>query len=388
MSKRLGRGLSSLFAVYDDDKNTKKSQSFNDDNTQKEKQKGTTFSDDFNDRHEDNSTDYTVGYVGADVDNGAMSYDGKDTLSNANDLLEKYKNQVKTDSTVNDSYVSQKTNLEQKLKVANDEMYPETVTRQVSVNLLQPNTDQPRKNFDPDALHDLAQSIKEHGIIQPIIAVEKDGKYVIIAGERRYRAGKLAGLKTMPVIVKNYTESEMREVALIENLQREDLNPIETATAIKQLIDVYGLTQDEVADKIGKSRPSITNTLRLLNLEPEVLTLVEKGRLQAGLARAMIVLPREDQIALAKKASDGKMTARDVEKIVQEKINPELNKKKKTEGLSLELISMKEDMQQVFGTKVSIIGNNKKGRIYLDYYNQIDLDRIFDLVNILKQQQN
>ena len=116
--------------------------------------------------------------------------------------------------------------------------------------------------------------------------------------------------------------------------------------------------------------------------------MLEKGRLQAGLARAMIVLPREDQIALAKKASDGKMTAREVEKIVQEKISPELNKKKKTESLSLELISMKEDMQQVFGTKVSIIGNNKKGRIYLDYYNQIDLDRIFDLVNILKQQQN
>ena len=317
-----------------------------------------------------------------------MSYDSSDTLSTANGLLEKYKPQVKTTESINDSYETQKTNLEQKLKVANEEMYPETTTKQVSVSLLQPYTDQPRKNFDPDALHELAQSIKEHGIIQPIIAVEKDGKYVIIAGERRFRAGKLAGLKTMPVIVKNYTDSEMREVALIENLQREDLNPIETATAIKQLIDIYGFTQDEVADKIGKSRPSITNTLRLLNLEPEVLTLVEKGRLQAGLARAMIVLPREDQIALAKKASDGKMTAREVEKIVQEKISPELNKKKKTESLSLELISMKEDMQQVFGTKVSIIGNNKKGRIYLDYYNQIDLDRIFDLVNILKQQQN
>ncbi|MBR4270356.1 MAG: ParB/RepB/Spo0J family partition protein [Clostridia bacterium] len=388
MSKRLGRGLSSLFAVYDDDKNNKKSKHFDDDNTQKNINNNTSYSNDFDNKIDEESQDFTIGYVGADVDNGAMSYDSSDTLSTANGLLEKYKPQVKTTESINDSYETQKTNLEQKLKVANEEMYPETTTKQVSVSLLQPYTDQPRKNFDPDALHELAQSIKEHGIIQPIIAVEKDGKYVIIAGERRFRAGKLAGLKTMPVIVKNYTDSEMREVALIENLQREDLNPIETATAIKQLIDIYGFTQDEVADKIGKSRPSITNTLRLLNLEPEVLTLVEKGRLQAGLARAMIVLPREDQIALAKKASDGKMTAREVEKIVQEKISPELNKKKKTESLSLELISMKEDMQQVFGTKVSIIGNNKKGRIYLDYYNQIDLDRIFDLVNILKQQQN
>ncbi len=373
MSKRLGRGLSSLFAVYnqDDDKKDLKTTEF------------TKSSNENNNSQSDNeqkqSNVQSVQFNSSKSDNEIMN--------NANGLLEKYRPQVKPEEKVNTNFVNNKTILEQKLKEANDEMYPETVTKQVSVNLLQPNSDQPRKNFDPDALHELAQSIKEHGIIQPIIAVERDGKYVIIAGERRYRAGKLAGLKTMPVIVKDYTEQEMREVALIENLQREDLNPIETAVAMKQLIDIYGFTQDEVADKIGKSRPSVTNTLRLLNLEPEVLTLVEKERLQAGLARALIILPRDDQIALAKKACDGKMTAREVEKVVQEKTKPELSQKKKSEGLSLELISMKEEMQQVFGTKVSIIGNNKKGRIYLDYYNQIDLDRIFELVNILKKQQ-
>ena len=375
MSKRLGRGLSSLFAVYnqDDDKKDLKTTEFtkssNETNNYQQDSEQTTNS----------NTSQGVQFT--------PSKNDSEILNNANGLLEKYRPQVKTEERVNTNFENNKSILEQRLKEANEEMYPETVTKQVSVNLLQPNSDQPRKNFDPDALHELAQSIKEHGIIQPLITVERDGKYVIIAGERRYRAGKLAGLKTMPVIVKDYTEQEMREVALIENLQREDLNPIETAVAMKQLIDIYGFTQDEVADKIGKSRPSVTNTLRLLNLEPEVLTLVEKERLQAGLARALIILPREDQIALAKKACDGKMTAREVEKIVQEKTKPELTQKKKSEGLSLELISMKEEMQQVFGTKVSIIGNNKKGRIYLDYYNQIDLDRIFELVNILKNQQ-
>ena len=379
MSKRLGRGLSSLFAVYNqDDNNDTKTTEFNkSSNNQKNYQEPvkTNEAQENNDAQKNGSVQFN------------SSKNENEIINNANGLLEKYRPQVKNEESVNTNFVANKTILEQRLKEANDEMYPETTTKQVSVNLLQPNSDQPRKNFDPDALHELAQSIKEHGIIQPIIAVERDGKYVIIAGERRYRAGKLAGLKTMPVIVKDYTEQEMREVALIENLQREDLNPIETAVAMKQLIDIYGFTQDEVADKIGKSRPSVTNTLRLLNLEPEVLTLVEKERLQAGLARALIILPRDEQIALAKKACDGKMTARDVEKVVQEKTRPELAQKKKSEGLSLELISMKEDMQQVFGTKVSIIGNNKKGRIYLDYYNQIDLDRIFELVNILKKQQ-
>ena len=316
-SKGLGRGLSSLFAIYDDDK---------------EKEKEPT-----------------------PVKKPEKTEVKNDILSNADNLLEKYKAKKQpVQEQENTAFVKEKANLEEKIKTLSDEMFPSTGARQISINRLMPNPDQPRKSFNQEALKELAQSIKEHGVIQPIIAVPRGENYIIIAGERRFRASKIAGLKSVPVIVKEYTDQEMREIALIENLQREDLNPIETAIAIKQLIDLYGFTQDQIATKLGKSRPVITNTLRLLNLEPEVLTLVEKGKLQPAIARAIITLPREQQIALAKKACDGKMTAREVEKIVQEFNQPEATKAKKAQNLSLELISLRDDMQQIFGTKISI----------------------------------
>ncbi len=346
-SKGLGRGLSSLFAIYDDDK---------------EKEKEPT-----------------------PVKKPEKTEVKNDILSNADNLLEKYKAKKQpVQEPENTAFVKEKANLEEKIKTLSDEMFPSTGARQISINRLMPNPDQPRKSFNQEALKELAQSIKEHGVIQPIIAVPRGENYIIIAGERRFRASKIAGLKSVPVIVKEYTDQEMREIALIENLQREDLNPIETAIAIKQLIDLYGFTQDQIATKLGKSRPVITNTLRLLNLEPEVLTLVEKGKLQPAIARAIITLPREQQIALAKKACDGKMTAREVEKIVQEFNQPEATKAKKAQNLSLELISLRDDMQQIFGTKISILGNDKKGRIYFDYYNKDDLERIYDLIQKLK----
>ena len=343
MSKGLGRGLSSLFAVYDENKTVQKEQ------PQKPKTEEKKL----------------------------------DILHNADSLLEKYQKKVPVEKVDDTKFLKEKEVLEQKLKVADEEIRT-NATRQIPINKLITNPDQPRKNFNQEALKELAQSIKEHGIIQPIIAVPKDENYLIIAGERRYRAAKIAGLKAIPVIVRNYNDREIREIALIENLQREDLNPIETAMAIKQLIDNYGFTQDEVAAKIGKSRPVVANTLRLLSLEPEVLTLVEKGKLLPAIARAIITLPREQQIALAKKACDDKMTARDVEKTVQETLRPEVTMTKKSTPLSMELLSIKEDLQQVFGTKVTILGNDKKGRIYLDYYNQDDLDRIYSLINKLK----
>lgn len=347
MSKGLGRGLSSLFAIYDDEPKQEKPVK----NTEK-----------------------------------TGNFDKKpDILSNADDLLEKYKSKSSTKiEEENTDFLKDKENLEQKIKTMSEEMFPSNGTKQISIARLQPNPEQPRKSFDQDALKELAQSIKEHGVIQPIIAVQRGENYIIIAGERRYRASKLAGLKTVPVIVKDYNEQQMREIALIENLQREDLNPIETAMAIKQLIDLYGFTQEEIAQKLGKSRPAIANTLRLLTLEPEVLTLVEKGKLQPGIARAIITLPREQQIQMAKKACDDKMTARDVEKSVQEITKPEVATTKKTNTLSLELISLRDDMQQIFGTKVTILGNDKKGRIYFDYYNKDDLDRIYELIKRLK----
>ncbi len=360
MSKALGRGLSSLFAIYEDEpKKEQKKEPKIVEKTIKTDQKPEEL-----------------------VDQKLKN----DILANADNLLEKYKNKkTETIEPENASFLKEKEQLEQKIKTVSQEMFPNSSTaRQIPLNRLTPNTDQPRKTFDQEALKELAQSIKEHGVIQPIIAVPRGENYVIIAGERRYRASKLAGLKTVPVIVRDYTEQEMREIALIENLQREDLNPIETAIAIKQLIDLYGFTQEEIAQKLGKSRPVIANILRLLTLEPEVLTLVEKGKLQPGIARAIITLPRDEQISMAKKASDGKMTARDVEQAVQEILRPETVKMKKQNTLSLELISMRDDMQKIFGTKVTILGNNKKGRIYFDYYNQDDLDRIYTLVNKLK----
>lgn len=347
MSKGLGRGLSSLFAVYD--------------NEPKQKTPEKT------EKKED------------------LVEKKPDILSNADNLLEKYKTKkVETPEPENTEFLKEKENLEQKIKNASAEMYTSSGVRQIAINRLMPNPDQPRKSFNQDLLKELAQSIKEHGIIQPIVVVPRGENYIIIAGERRYRASKIAGLKTIPVIIKDYNEQQMREIALIENLQREDLNPIETAMAIKQLIDLYGFTQEEIAQKLGKSRPVIANTLRLLTLEPEVLTLVEKGKLQPGIARAIITLPREQQLQMAKKACDDKMTAREVEKSVQEITKPEVAAAKKSNSLSLELISLRDDMQQTFGTKVTILGNDKKGRIYFDYYNKDDLDRIYELVKKLK----
>lgn len=339
MSKGLGRGLSSLFAVYDKKEETPQKPA-----TEEKK---------------------------------------PDILNNADNLLEKYQKKSTVDNSENANFLKEKATVEQKLKVADEEMHS-SGARQIAINRIIPNPEQPRKNFNQEALKELAQSIREHGIIQPIIVVQKGENYQIIAGERRFRAAKIANLKTIPVIIKNYSDREIKEIALIENLQREDLNPIETAVAIKQLIDSYGFTQDEVALKIGKSRPVVANSLRLLSLEPEVLTLVEKGKLLPGIARAIINLPREQQISLAKKACDDKMTAREVEKTVQEMLRPEAVPTKKTTQLSMELMSMKDDLQQVFGTKVTILGNDKKGRIYLDYYNQDDLDRIYGLINKLK----
>lgn len=342
MSKGLGRGLSSLFAVYDEPKEVK--------TPQKEEKK-------------------------------------LDILNNADNLLEKYQkkteNKPDVEKVENKEFLKEKAYVEQKLATAGDNLYG-SGGKQVAITKLVQNPDQPRKNFNQEALKELAQSIREHGIIQPIIVVQKGENYQIIAGERRFRAAKMAGLKTVPVIVRDYNEHQIKEIALIENLQREDLNPIETAMAIKQLIDNYGFTQEQIADKIGKSRPVIANSLRLLSLEPEVLTLVEKGKLAPGIARAIISLSREQQITLAKKASDGKMTARDVEKTVQELLRPEVVTAKKSAPLSAELLSMKDEMQQVFGTKITILGNDKKGRIYFDYYNQDDLDRIYSLINKLK----
>lgn len=252
---------------------------------------------------------------------------------------------------------------------------------EIEISKIDNNPSQPRKNFDPSALQDLAESIKVHGVIQPIIVVANGNRYTIIAGERRFRASKLAGKKTIPAIVKQYSEKERKEIALLENVQREDLNPIETARGMQELMDKYDFTQEKLSERLGKSRPVIANFLRLLSLQPEVIALVESGKLSAGHARSLVVVADpEVQVRLAKMAVTKRVTVRDMEKIVKDLQNPK-SKVKKQYIQSNELKELIKLMQSKLGTKVSVVGDDHKGRIYIDYYSQDDLDTLYQLVS-------
>ncbi len=261
----------------------------------------------------------------------------------------------------------------------------------MKLDLISANPNQPRKNFDEQALKELSDSIKKHGVIMPIVVNDNhDGTYMIIAGERRFRASKLAGMKTIPVVIRDYSEREIKEISLIENLQREDLNPIEAATAMKELMTAYKLTQDELAERIGKSRPAIANTLRLLNLCPDVMAMVAEGKLSAGHARTIVLLAEPDQIKFASDAVKNQTSVRELEKKVRaHTLAPEVldeKKKKKRALASVELKQLVERMRYTFRTKVSLIGTDKKGRIYIDYYSRDDLDRICEILDIIDKQ--
>ena len=263
---------------------------------------------------------------------------------------------------------------------------------EVDIDLVRPNPNQPRKHFDEDALRELSDSIKKHGMIMPIVVNNMEGgKYMIIAGERRYRAAKMAGKTQIPVVIREYTDREIKEISLIENLQREDLNPIEAANAMKQLMDEYHLTQEELAERIGKSRPAVTNTLRLLSLSPEVIDMVSSGRLSAGHARALVTLPEDVQYKLATDTVKDGLSVRDIERSVRDYFaSPEElaeKKDKKKMQVSIELKDLVERMRHTFKTKVSLIGNDRKGRIYIDYYNTDDLDRISEIVDMVDRRE-
>ena len=262
---------------------------------------------------------------------------------------------------------------------------------EMPLNKISANPNQPRKNFDEQALKELSDSIRKHGVIMPIVVNDNgDGSYMIIAGERRFRACKLAGKETIPVVIRKYSAREIKEISLIENLQREDLNPIEAATAMKQLMVDYKLTQDELAERIGKSRPAVANTLRLLNLCPEVIELVAEGKLSAGHARTIVPLPSEEQQNFARDAIRSQYSVRELEKKVRAyNVPPEIleeRKKKKRALASIELKQLVERMRFAFRTKVSLIGTDKKGRIYIDYYSRDDLDRIAEILDIIDKQ--
>lgn len=246
------------------------------------------------------------------------------------------------------------------------------------------NPNQPRKNFDPTALSELAVSIKTHGLIQPILVTPRNGRYLIVAGERRFRASKLAEKKTIKAIIKDFDDNQVKEIALLENIQRQDLNPIETARALKELGDTYGWTQEALADRLGKSRSVVANTLRLLSLCPEVIDLIEKGKLSAGHARSLVVVTNpEVQLKLAEQVINNKLTVRDMENAVKEVDKTSRKVVKTRPQLSMEMQEFIDIMEHKFSTKINVKGNDKKGKIIINYYNQDDLNRIYDIISTI-----
>ena len=250
----------------------------------------------------------------------------------------------------------------------------------VKVSMIEPNKEQPRKNFDEDALIELAESIKQHGMLQPILVQERKGYYEIIAGERRWRAAKLAGLKEVPVIIKKFSDQEIVEIALIENIQRENLNPIEEAIAYKRLLNEFHLKQDEVAERVSKSRTAVTNSMRLLKLDERVQQMVIEEKLSTGHARALLAIEDlELQYQTACKVFDESLSVREVEKLVKEMYRPK-KEIKKPEINQAVYDDMSEKLKQIMGTKVQILPKtNEKGKIEIEYYSGDELERIIDL---------
>lgn len=260
----------------------------------------------------------------------------------------------------------------------------DTNPQMLKISQVEPNREQPRKKFDKEALEDLAGSIKQYGIIQPIIVCKKDDYYEIIAGERRWRAAKMAGLKEVPVVIREYSEKEIAEISLIENIQRENLNPVEEAIAYKKLIEDYELTQEELSQRISKSRTLIANTMRLLKLEESVQKLLADGKLSAGHARALLGLEDpEQQRAVAKLIVDEALSVRQTEDLVKKLNEPEKEKKssKKIKN-SVFYKDLEKNMTENLGTKVKILQKEQgKGKIEISYFSEDELDRIYTLLN-------
>lgn len=254
----------------------------------------------------------------------------------------------------------------------------------VKITKVEPNREQPRKNFDEDALQELADSIKQYGIVEPLIVQDRKTHYEIIAGERRWRAAKLAGLKEVPVIVRNYTEQEIVEISLIENIQREDLNPIEEAQAYKRLLTEFNLKQDEVAERVSKSRTAVTNSMRLLKLCDEVQQMIIDDMITTGHARALISIEdAEQQYTIAQKVFDEKLSVRDVEKLVKNLNKPEKAKKEPVTDKALEAVyqDLEEKLKQSLGTKVAITSKGAgAGKLEIEFYTHDDLEKLTELL--------
>ena len=254
--------------------------------------------------------------------------------------------------------------------------------RMMRINMVEPNRDQPRRNFEEDALLELADSIKQYGVLQPLIVRKRNDYYEIIAGERRWRAAKMAGVKEVPVIIKEYNEQEILEIALIENIQRENLNPIEEAMAFKKLLEEFDLKQDEVAERVSKSRTAVTNSMRLLKLDQRVQQMIIDDMISTGHARALLAIDDpEQQYVLANKIFDEKLSVRETEKLIKEIKNPKKQKEKKIIENAFIYEDIEDKMKQVLGTKVHVASKGKgKGKIEIEYYSDKELERMFDMI--------
>lgn len=269
-----------------------------------------------------------------------------------------------------------------KENIEKEERREEEVIQKIKIIEIEPNRSQPRRMFDEEAIEELAESIKIYGIIQPIIVTKKDGYYEIVAGERRWRASKKAGLTEMPCIVRNEDERKNREIALIENIQREDLNPIEKARGFRQLIDEYGLKQQELADIMGMNRSTVTNCLRILNLDQRVIDLAMEGKLTEGHCRSLLgIEDPEMQYEMAKKIIETGESVRDIERKVKNNKNVQKNKKDDRKRYEAIYKDIEDRFQGFFGTKVKLDAGVKSGKIIIKYSSNDDLERILELIN-------
>ncbi len=258
-----------------------------------------------------------------------------------------------------------------------------TGEQMLKLNMVEPNREQPRKYFEEDSLLELADSIKQYGVLQPLLVRKRKDYYEIIAGERRWRAAKLAGVKEIPVIIKDYTEQEVVEIALIENIQRENLNPIEEAMAFKKLLTEFNLKQDEVAERVSKSRTAVTNSMRLLKLNEKVQQMIIDDMISTGHARALLAIDdQQQQYMLAVKIFDEKLSVRETEKLIKNIKAPkeQTKKEKKIENLFI-YEDLEEKMKMALGTKVKVLAKgNGKGKIEIEYYSDSELERMFDII--------
>lgn len=261
----------------------------------------------------------------------------------------------------------------------------------IDIKKIEPNREQPRKKFDEDALIELADSMKQFGVLQPLLVQERKDYYEIIAGERRWRAAKIAGIKELPVVIKKLTDQQIMEISLIENIQREDLNPIEEAMAFKRLLTEFHLKQDEVAERVSKSRTAVTNAMRLLKLNEKVQQMVIDEMLTTGHARALLgIEDQEQQYVIAQKIFDEKLSVRDTEKLVKSLQGEKKKKKEEKQKLDPKMEAvyhdLEEQMKTILGTKVSINHKDaKKGKLEIEYYSQDELDRIIDMIRTIQR---